>query len=83
MPYSSSLTDKEWVLSCSIVAKKKDNLSYARGAKDKYWTVYSINCTMVVIGLIYPAYLPPSKERILAGQTVAGSTGKKKLDGQL
>ncbi|WP_287275778.1 MULTISPECIES: hypothetical protein [unclassified Okeania] len=50
---SSSFTDQEWVLIEPLLPKKKENLSHDRGAKDKYWMVYSINLKMVVIGLIY------------------------------
>ena len=59
MPYSSSLTDFEWVIIEPSHTKKEENLSHDRGLKDKYWMVYSINLRMVVIGVIYPAYLPP------------------------
>jgi hypothetical protein len=54
MPYSSSLTDKEWVIIEPSHTKKKENLSHDRGVKDKYLMVSSSSSKMVVIGVIYP-----------------------------
>ncbi len=74
MPYSSSLTDKEWVLVEPLfIAKKEQNLSHDRGRKGKYLMVSSTNLRMVVIGLICSAYLPPYSTVFFALQTVAFS----------
>jgi len=60
MPYSSSLTDKEWELIEPLLPQKK-KLDRRVGQKDKSLMASSINSRMAVIGVICPSACRPTQ----------------------